>query len=407
MDNYYRNKIILSSSEKEISEEKSSKENKAENIGRIGNIQESNSLFSKDSNIDKTCPEKKNINYENEEKDNNKNSDLLLLFDDFNSAYKSFLPSLNNNMEDNIFLQNDYDDGVPLFTNDIRLNYNYFICDDKNREIKRKKEEKEIFIIKKVYKNEDCEEKCFPFTEGKGIIKMNYKKSVEEENGFQVNDEKNKNFQNEFYLMKFSTREYYINENGKKRKVIKQRKHNPDIIRKKLKSRFHKTLRNIININLKNVNSKQLFDFFPQCFLINLTKSLNSRCFELTYKELLSIDFTLELNKTKDYKKIDTDKNNYLRNKEVLEYLEKNPIISKKSGFDIIKNMKYKKLLKNYFISKEFEDSLNQFKNEQESQEYIQSYIYHAKNYIKYFTTNNSSENDYDIKKEEIDEEID
>ena len=54
--------------------------------------------------------------------------------------------------------------------------------------------------------------------------------------------------------------------------------------------------------------------------------------------------------------------------------------------------MKYKDLLTNYFISKEFEDSLNDLKNE-ESQEYIQSYMYHAKNYIQFYTTNNSLKN--------------
>ena len=57
--------------------------------------------------------------------------------------------------------------------------------------------------------------------------------------------------------------------------------------------------------------------------------------------------------------------------------------------------MKYKVLLNNYFISEEFEDSLNYLKKDKkESKEYIQSYIYHAKNYIKFFTGNNLSDND-------------
>ena len=66
--------------------------------------------------------------------------------------------------------------------------------------------------------------------------------------------------------------------------------------------------------------------------------------------------------------------------------MEENPEISKKSGFDIIQNMKYKDLLQLYFNSSEFEDSIELLKNEKESIEYIDEYIYRAKTFIRFYS---------------------
>ena len=48
--------------------------------------------------------------------------------------------------------------------------------------------------------------------------------------------------------------------------------------------------------------------------------------------------------------------------------------------------MKYKNLLKNYFVSEQFENSINKLKEENESAEYIQEYIYRAKTYIRFYS---------------------
>ena len=80
------------------------------------------------------------------------------------------------------------------------------------------------------------------------------------------------------------------------------------------------------------------------------------------------------------------DNTKYLRNQKVLQYLEENPEISERAGFDIIKDMKYIDLLKLYFISIQFENSIQQLKIENESSEYIQEYIYRAKTYIRFFS---------------------
>ena len=189
---------------------------------------------------------------------------------------------------------------------------------------------------------------------------------------------------NDNMLFRFTTKKYFINSNGKKRRIKKKRKYKSDDIRKKIKSRFHKTFKNIINSNLKKAGSKKLFDFLPQCFIGNVSKKTNFYCLELTFKEILLTDFISEYsdkypNKNVDYKK-------YEKNKEVIQYLEKHPEISKKSGFDIIKNKKYKDLLNIYFNSSEFEDSVFRLKNENETNDYIQEYVLKAKNYVKFYS---------------------
>ena len=196
---------------------------------------------------------------------------------------------------------------------------------------------------------------------------------------------------NDNMLFRFTTKKYFINSNGKKRRIKKKRKYKSDDIRKKIKSRFHKTFKNIINNNLKKAGSKKLFDFLPQCFIGNVSKKTNFYCLELTFKEILLTDFISEYsdkypNKNVDYKK-------YEKNKEVIQYLEKHPEISKKSGFDIIKNKKYKDLLNIYFNSSEFEDSVFRLKNENETNDYIQEYVLKAKNYVKFYSNYGKNKN--------------
>jgi hypothetical protein len=208
--------------------------------------------------------------------------------------------------------------------------------------------------------------------------------------------------------MKFVTKKYYYSENGRRKRVKKKIKYKADIIRKKIKSRFHKAIKTLINQNLKKAGSKMLFDCLPPCFIGNITKLLNFKCFDFTYKDLLTTDFSSELNK---YRHTAMDNAKYIKNLKVLQYLENNPEISKNSGFDIIKNMKYRDILNKYFISNEFDDSLNQLKAENETPEYIQSYIYTAKNYVNFYDNYNfdlikNNNNLFEEKEDEFEEEI-
>ena len=208
---------------------------------------------------------------------------------------------------------------------------------------------------------------CFPFKSGKCLLSDD------------ASDNKLKQYMNKI----FRTNTYVTDSNGNKKKEKKQRKFKPDDIRKKIKVRFHKKIKNIINENLKKAGSTELFGFLPQYFISNIAKKFNNQFMNMTYEQLLKINFS-ELQD--DYPNKACDNKQYEKNKNTLEYLEKNPEISKISGFDKVKKMKYRDIFKAYFSSAEFEESITILKEEEnESAEYIQEYFILAKNYIDYF----------------------
>lgn len=290
---------------------------------------------------------------------------------------------------------------------------------------KRGPYKKDVRIIEQV----NTEDKYFPFNTGKGLFNnqnpilqtnpylctIDYSEINESENSemskdnynYVESESSNKNFEEEKKVednkskndqilcvnnlcLKFSTKKYFIAANGKKKKVKKKRKYKPDDIRKKIKARFHKAIKNIINENLKKAGSTEMFDFFPQCFIGNVSKKINSKAFELTYKELLLTDFHKEVKSNYLNSKADIDK--YVRNQKVLKYLEENPEISKRAGFDIIENLKYKELLNMYFNSEQFEKSIYTLKNEKEPPEYIQEYIHRANTYVNFYSNYDEKE---------------
>ena len=338
---------------------------------------------------------------------NNKdiNNNNIIYFEDFDEFYKKFFEIEQENDISNI---NIYE--KPFFYPNLNLNNDkifstfenekFFIV--KNNKKENKKDEKKISYEKpkninvKNKKNKNLDENYFfPFTPGKGLLNyFNMKKSEESflnsdsnpsNNEKIIIDENSLNSEqininaNTCYEFKFKTKKYCIMPNGKKRRQKKKRKYKSDDIRKKIKSRFHKTLKNIVNDMLKKGGSKKFFDFLPQNFTGNVSKKVNSQSFEMTFNELLSYNFLNKKNKSADSKKSE-------KNKEVVEYLEQNPEISKNSGYDLIKNIKYKDLLKIYFSSAEFENSISRLKEEKEENDYIQEYIYRAKNYIEFYS---------------------
>jgi len=234
-----------------------------------------------------------------------------------------------------------------------------------------KKRKKEIIKTK-------TDDKCFPFVSGNGLIKsINYEHNKKE-------NIQNK-YKNELTISKnnFIVKHYQKVPEGKNKKIEKPRKFKSDDIRKKIKVNFHKELKNIINRNLKKAGSEVLLSFLPQSFLSNISKKLNHKYMNSTYEEILSLDFTKFNLKVRN---LEIDHKQYIKNMDLLRYLQNNPQISKNSGFDVIKKMKYRDLLKAYFESKEFENTISQLRNKNESDEYINTYIILSKNYISYFT---------------------
>jgi len=346
-------------------------------------------------------------------KDENINNkrDSFCLMDNFDNLYNNLCSEDNNLSEEpsnNLF--NEKKDELPSFLKAaLAKPYVTLIIDDETiniqnpeekigKEIKPIEKEPEIIIkkpeiskcfvtkeepIKKKLKRgkrgpykkkkpliieTDIEDKCFPFISGKGLLS-------EEANDNKVNQYMNSN--------PFRTNKYITDSDGNKKREKKARKYKPDDIRKKIKVRFHKKIKNILNENLKKAGSQKLFSFLPQLFMGNISKKLNYQYMNKTFEELLLTNFS---DFQKDYPNKECDRKQYEKNKETLQYLEENPQISKISGFNKLKKMKYKDILKHYFSSIEFEKSIEQLDEEDEDTEYIQEYIYLAKYYIDYFT---------------------
>lgn len=336
-----------------------------------------------------------------------KNKLNVITFEDFDEFYKNFAEIKEQNEINNINEIENFE--KPLFH--ININDEKIFSTFENEKlfnvinqefINTENKDKNFTKPKNTKKKNNDENYFYPFTPGKGLINgyFNVKQLDETNLENSINSEFIEENENNCHELKFTTKKYCIID-GKKRREKKKRKFKSDDIRKKIKSRFHKTIKNIINEGLKKSGAEKLFDFLPQCFIGNVSKKINSNCLELTYNELLSTDFINDfcennktINKNVDYKK-------YLKNKEVLEYLEQNPEIKKNSGFDLIKEKKYKDLLKIYFLSNEFENSILRLKEENEGNDYIQEYINRAKQYVEFYTNIDDNDND---KNESIEE---
>ena len=88
---------------------------------------------------------------------------------------------------------------------------------------------------------------------------------------------KNKN-ESEYLVKKKKTFSKFKIEHSK---LKQKRKYKPDDIRKKIKSRFHKSIRNIINENLKKAGSKYFFSFLPQIFICSIGREKNYQILNL------------------------------------------------------------------------------------------------------------------------------
>ena len=175
----------------------------------------------------------------------------------------------------------------------------------------------------------------------------------------------------------------------------KSRKFKSDDIRKKIKARFLKSLKNRLNEKLTSEKSKCLFDFLPQCFICSITKKTNNNIIlNMTLKELMSTDFFNLFNYDKkenrktmlNNKRECADITKYKKNLEVLEYLKNNKEISQRSNFDVIGKMTFKDLFNEYLKSKEFEEDIIKLKKENNEDLYIKEYIIKAFNFVNYFS---------------------
>ena len=150
------------------------------------------------------------------------------------------------------------------------------------------------------------------------------------------------------------------------------------ILGKKIKARFLKNLKNKVNELLSLVGSKKIFNYLQQEFVSNITKEMNRGVLDLTFKELYSKNFC------KDKINDNSSLQNYNDNQSVLKYLEEEKEISKKSKFDLYKDMKYYEIFEEYLSSKEFEIDIYKLK-EKNNYNYIKNYIRLAFGLTDYF----------------------
>ena len=162
-------------------------------------------------------------------------------------------------------------------------------------------------------------------------------------------------------------------------KVIKDkklRKEKPDDIRKKIKSRFFKSLKNCINKELDKKGIELKFEYLPQSFISNISKEEIKLMLDKTLKEIINI-YCIERNDEKSEKNLN-----------LLKYLEeqKDKNNDKINKIYKIFQTKIKDLFNEYIHSEEFEQSLVKLKEEGNYFDYIKSYINEANNFINFFS---------------------
>ena len=322
------------------------------------------------------------------------NGDILISNE--NNSYKMNISSINPKL-DNFISCDDDDKSISInLKNSNKNNYlkaleifgNVDINHQAYNEIKK---EDDMYLINDDKKNKFIIFKLFnPKGKSKDLKDIrNYINKVI----FEKNKKKDKNI---FNITKKK------GEKDQKRK----RKHKPDEIRKKIKARFLKSLKNRINEELKYANSKKYFDFLPQCFICEITKKKNKEILNMTLREIMTTNFFAKYNKKTKIKEDNSQisNNNMLKRKrnydcpppdivkynnniEVIKYLENNEVIKNQINFDIIGNKTFTELFNEYLESNEFEKDIFGLKYEKkEDYFYIKEYIIKAFDFIKDFS---------------------
>ena len=251
------------------------------------------------------------------------------------------------------------------------------------------------FKIQKIYKEDKIKDDELKNEKGPKINETNVIVEIKEKPVVQIKSHRNKCPEKEnekekvfivnkiedhiaFIPAKF--REYYEKYKDdfifKVMKEKKLRKEKPDDIRKKIKSRFFKSLKNCINKELDKKGIKLKFEYLPQNFISNISKEEIKLMLDKTLKEIINI-YCIERNDEKSEKNLN-----------LLKYLEdqKDKNNDKINKIYKIFQTKIKDLFNEYIHSEEFEQSLVKLKEEGNYFDYIKSYINEANNFINFFS---------------------
>lgn len=176
-----------------------------------------------------------------------------------------------------------------------------------------------------------------------------------------------------YYLFSKAIRNLPLGEKIRKEKEKRCRKKNADNIRRKIKrALFNKyCIRNLDKI-IKSIIKYGLFlKKFPACFLTNVNRQENKNLLNSTLKDIF---YKKELYGKKG-------SNIYNHNLNVLN----NEIIRENVEFRRILNLKYSELFEEFVNSEEIIEEIEKLKKNGFTEQYINNYIYLARNMVKYF----------------------
>ena len=179
-----------------------------------------------------------------------------------------------------------------------------------------------------------------------------------------------------FEINKSSDKESLLNKKRFQNKG--ERKDNIKI--RLMRSFLNNALLNEINEKLKHLGTLLFLKKFPQIFIYNVVKKMNKELINMTFNEILEKKDLYDKNEL----------NKYYHNLKVLKSKE----INDNNALKNIVNKKFSKLFEEYINSDKFEiDEINRLKAKNKKDNYIQRYIYFAKNFIKSLSITDGKEN--------------
>ena len=201
------------------------------------------------------------------------------LTDDFNKIYYGGF----NNVKANNDIKEEEEDEEKSFSGIYFIKPKLNSIQDSNIIIdtSEKKIEGKKIEGKKI---EEKKEKISLFTEGKGII------PTLENHGVTTTKNDKKIILSQFKEKIFETKEMIKDEKGRMKQKKKRRKFKPDNIRKKIKAKFHRDLKDALNQKLKKAGSIKLFELLPQSFITDITVKSNNQVLDKTLKKLILYD---------------------------------------------------------------------------------------------------------------------
>ena len=182
--------------------------------------------------------------------------------------------------------------------------------------------------------------------------------------------------ENKFEILKINSEEKFMNK--------KRRRNKEDDIRRMIGRRFfNDVLLNSINAIIKNAGCKNTFEKFQQDVIYYLVKKYNKKVLDMTLEEIFT--------KKELYNENNLEKYNH--NLKLINQIKSDEFVDIReiSQIDVILNMRYYDLFKEYLASNEFIEEINRLKsnNKKFDNFYIEQYIYYNYHFIDNFLDKN------------------